>query len=238
MLGSQSREASLAARREPVSQARRLFRRHAREVRIGARRGGVELDPGDAERSRHGPRAHLHVLHAAVRHDRHGARATAQAADPDDDEPREGEPAGFLEPVLEIRTPGGIVEQFLDAPYEPDRGAQRRRRRGPPAQRDLAPGDAADDERHAREAGEVGGTQPEVASEREGAEAGGADPAPADGDTLFSLALGSWEGEANVTILGALAADATAEAILSAVRRATGAAGFPAVSELESGRPR
>jgi L-aminopeptidase/D-esterase-like protein len=61
---------------------------------------------------------------------------------------------------------------------------------------------------------------------------------PADGDTLFSLSLGSWEGEANVTILGALAADATADAILSAVRSATGAAGFPSVSDLESGRPR
>jgi len=57
---------------------------------------------------------------------------------------------------------------------------------------------------------------------------------PADGDTLFALALGSWEGEANLAILGALAADATAEAILSAVRSAESAAGFPAVRDLES----
>jgi hypothetical protein len=39
-------------------------------------------------------------------------------------------------------------------------------------------------------------------------------------------------------VLGALAADATAEAILRAVRSATGAGGFPGVSELESGPPR
>lgn len=61
---------------------------------------------------------------------------------------------------------------------------------------------------------------------------------PADGDTLFALALGSWEGEANLTLLGALAADATAEAILSAVRSAESAAGYPSVRELEAGRPR
>jgi L-aminopeptidase/D-esterase-like protein len=64
---------------------------------------------------------------------------------------------------------------------------------------------------------------------------------PMDGDTLFALALGSWEderGEPNLSVLGALAADATAEAILSAVRNATGAGGFPAARDLESGRPR
>jgi len=61
---------------------------------------------------------------------------------------------------------------------------------------------------------------------------------PADGDTIFALALGNWEGDANLAVVGALAADATAEAILSAVRRAESAGGFPSVSELESGRPR
>ncbi len=55
---------------------------------------------------------------------------------------------------------------------------------------------------------------------------------PADGDTLFALALGSWEGEANLTVLGALAADATAEAILSAVKNAESAGGYPAVRDL------
>jgi L-aminopeptidase/D-esterase-like protein len=64
---------------------------------------------------------------------------------------------------------------------------------------------------------------------------------PMDGDTLFALALGSWEeerGEPNLSVLGALAADATAEAILSAIRSATSAGGFPAARDLESGRPR
>lgn len=61
---------------------------------------------------------------------------------------------------------------------------------------------------------------------------------PADGDTLFTLALGSFEGEANVTLLGALAADATAEAIVSAVRNAESTAGYPSVRELEANRTR
>jgi len=61
---------------------------------------------------------------------------------------------------------------------------------------------------------------------------------PADGDTLFALALESWEGDVNLAVLGALAADATAEAILSAVRSAESAAGFPAARDLQSGPPR
>ncbi len=60
---------------------------------------------------------------------------------------------------------------------------------------------------------------------------------PMDGDTLFVLSLGSWEGEANLSLLGALAADATAEAILSAVRNAQSAGGFPAARDLEAGSP-
>ncbi|HEY7698847.1 MAG TPA: P1 family peptidase, partial [Vicinamibacteria bacterium] len=61
---------------------------------------------------------------------------------------------------------------------------------------------------------------------------------PADGDTLFALALGNWEGEVNLAVVGALAADATTEAILSAVRNAESAAGFPSVRDLESHPPR
>jgi L-aminopeptidase/D-esterase-like protein len=61
---------------------------------------------------------------------------------------------------------------------------------------------------------------------------------PMDGDTLFALALGSWEGEVNLSLVGALAADATAEAILSAVRSADSAGGFPAARDLEAGPPR
>jgi L-aminopeptidase/D-esterase-like protein len=61
---------------------------------------------------------------------------------------------------------------------------------------------------------------------------------PADGDTLFALALGTFEGEAGIALLGTLAADATAEAIVSAVRNAESAAGYPSVREIEAGRPR
>ena len=53
-----------------------------------------------------------------------------------------------------------------------------------------------------------------------------------DGDTVFSLATGVWAGEADVTLIGALAADVMAEAILRAVRMAEGVAGIPSVSEL------
>jgi L-aminopeptidase/D-esterase-like protein len=53
-----------------------------------------------------------------------------------------------------------------------------------------------------------------------------------DGDTVFSLATGAWDGSADVTVIGALAADVMAEAILRAVRLAQGLPGFPAVSDL------
>jgi L-aminopeptidase/D-esterase-like protein len=53
-----------------------------------------------------------------------------------------------------------------------------------------------------------------------------------DGDTVFSLATGRWEGDADVTLIGALAADVMAEAILRAVRSAEGLPGLPSVSEL------
>ena len=55
---------------------------------------------------------------------------------------------------------------------------------------------------------------------------------PRDGDTVFSLATGSWSGSPDVTIIGALAADVVAEAILRAVRSAEGLPGLPSVSEL------
>ena len=53
-----------------------------------------------------------------------------------------------------------------------------------------------------------------------------------DGDTVFSLATGAWDGSADVTVIGALAADMMAEAILRAVRSATGLPGIPAVADL------
>jgi len=57
---------------------------------------------------------------------------------------------------------------------------------------------------------------------------------PGDGDTVFSLATGAWDGEANLFVIGALAADVMAEAILRAVRMAEGLPGIPSVSELSN----
>lgn len=55
---------------------------------------------------------------------------------------------------------------------------------------------------------------------------------PRDGDTVFSLATGTLESPGDVTVIGALAADVMAQAILRAVRAAEGLPGLPAVSEL------
>ncbi|MBK5257570.1 MAG: P1 family peptidase [Vicinamibacteria bacterium] len=54
-----------------------------------------------------------------------------------------------------------------------------------------------------------------------------------DGDTIFALATGRWDGEANPTLIGALAAEAMADALLAAVREATGAGGVKAVRDLK-----
>ena len=53
-----------------------------------------------------------------------------------------------------------------------------------------------------------------------------------DGDTIFSLATGRWDGDANITVIGALAAEAMADAIVRAATQATGAAGIPSAREL------
>jgi L-aminopeptidase/D-esterase-like protein len=53
-----------------------------------------------------------------------------------------------------------------------------------------------------------------------------------DGDTLFALATGRWTGDADVTVIGALAAEAMADAIIRAATQATGAAGVPAARDL------
>jgi len=53
-----------------------------------------------------------------------------------------------------------------------------------------------------------------------------------DGDVIFALATGRHAGEADVTLIGALAAEAVADAILRAVREATGVPNFPAVRDL------
>lgn len=55
-----------------------------------------------------------------------------------------------------------------------------------------------------------------------------------DGDTIFALATGDHAGDADVSLIGALAADAMSEAILRAVREATGVLpDYPAVRDLE-----
>jgi L-aminopeptidase/D-esterase-like protein len=54
----------------------------------------------------------------------------------------------------------------------------------------------------------------------------------ADGDTIFALATGSYTGEVNMTVIGALGAEMVADALLRAVREATGIPGYPAVRDL------
>jgi L-aminopeptidase/D-esterase-like protein len=53
-----------------------------------------------------------------------------------------------------------------------------------------------------------------------------------DGDTVFALATGRWEGTPNVSLIGALAAEAMAEAIVRAVSKAESLGGVPSAREL------
>jgi L-aminopeptidase/D-esterase-like protein len=53
-----------------------------------------------------------------------------------------------------------------------------------------------------------------------------------DGDTIFALATGRWQGDADVTTIGALAAEAMADAIVRAATRATSVAGITAARDL------
>lgn len=55
---------------------------------------------------------------------------------------------------------------------------------------------------------------------------------PADGDTIFSLATGTWTGDANYGTIGALAADAIAEAVVRSAVQATASHGLPAARDL------
>ena len=55
-----------------------------------------------------------------------------------------------------------------------------------------------------------------------------------DGDTVFALATGRWEGQANLSLIGALAAEAMAEAIVRAVSKAEGLGGLPAARDLDT----
>jgi len=56
---------------------------------------------------------------------------------------------------------------------------------------------------------------------------------PVDGDAIFALATGAKSGEANVGLIGELAAEATADAIVRAATQATGIPGFPAARDLK-----
>jgi L-aminopeptidase/D-esterase-like protein len=53
-----------------------------------------------------------------------------------------------------------------------------------------------------------------------------------DGDTIFALATARWDGTASVTAIGALAADAMAQAVVRAATEASGVAGIPAARDL------
>jgi L-aminopeptidase/D-esterase-like protein len=55
---------------------------------------------------------------------------------------------------------------------------------------------------------------------------------PGDGDTVFSLATGTWTGEANYGQIGAMAAEAMADAIVRAAVTATASEGLPAARDL------
>ena len=53
-----------------------------------------------------------------------------------------------------------------------------------------------------------------------------------DGDTMFTMATGHNESRLDLTSLGAAAVEVTAQAVLRAVRQATGLGGIPAINEL------
>ena len=58
-----------------------------------------------------------------------------------------------------------------------------------------------------------------------------------DGDTVFSLATGQWNGDADITQLGALAADVMSRAIVRAATEATGLPNLPAARDLKAPKP-
>jgi L-aminopeptidase/D-esterase-like protein len=55
---------------------------------------------------------------------------------------------------------------------------------------------------------------------------------PADGDTIFALATGKSSRRPNVTLIGALAAEAMAQAVVRAVKAAKGISGLPSADDL------
>jgi L-aminopeptidase/D-esterase-like protein len=59
-----------------------------------------------------------------------------------------------------------------------------------------------------------------------------------DGDTVFAVATGRWAGEASSSVIGALAAEVLAEAIVRSVSKAESLAGVPSAKELGTVPPR
>jgi len=57
---------------------------------------------------------------------------------------------------------------------------------------------------------------------------------PADGDTVFALATGRWQGQADVFTIGPLAAEALSEAIVRAATQATASGGLPSARDLNT----
>jgi L-aminopeptidase/D-esterase-like protein len=55
---------------------------------------------------------------------------------------------------------------------------------------------------------------------------------PVDGDVVFALATGAHTAAVDVALVGALAAEVTADAILRAAAQATGLPGLPASRDL------
>ena len=55
---------------------------------------------------------------------------------------------------------------------------------------------------------------------------------PADGDTIFSLATGTWDGQVNYGQIGSLAAEVMADAIVRAATQATSSHGLPSARDL------
>ena len=53
-----------------------------------------------------------------------------------------------------------------------------------------------------------------------------------DGDTVFALATGRWDGDVNLTVIGALAAEALAEAIVRAVSAAETSMNVPSAKQM------
>lgn len=59
---------------------------------------------------------------------------------------------------------------------------------------------------------------------------------PDDGDTIFALATGVRNQPADMLVIGALAAEAVADAIVRAARNATGLPGYPSARDLAAGK--